>query len=254
MDPFGDSHLRQLAEEMKLKQQYLKDYIINYGYDADDFNHYMSYQREGGENLDNWTLDELSQCIRDYYTYVEQQNPAGYQQENPNQEYAQQEQKIVAQEPKQATNSSEGKYQGESQSDGDQEIKQYTEADFEDLKAKNTPESRLFVQTGVLEKTPLSNKRITVRVIDGSLKSGGIFSASYLLFKINVEPIGWSIFRKDQDFYFLRKILLRDFPYVIIPPLPIKKKKESEKSIKKREKYLTRFMQGIMRSEDLKSS
>jgi len=86
MDPFGDSHLRQLAEEMKLKQQYLKDYIINYGYDADDFNHYMSYQREGGEVLDNWTLDELSQCIRDYYTYVEQQNPAGYQQENPNQE------------------------------------------------------------------------------------------------------------------------------------------------------------------------
>lgn len=51
----------------------------------------------------------------------------------------------------------------------------------------------------------------------------------------------------------MRKILSRDFPYVIIPPLPIKKKKETEKSIKKREKYLTRFMQGIMRSEELKS-
>jgi hypothetical protein len=35
-----------------------------------------------------------------------------------------------------------------------------------------------------MEKTALSNKRITARVIEGSLKQGGIFSASYLLFKV----------------------------------------------------------------------
>ena len=48
-------------------------------------------------------------------------------------------------------------------------------------------------------------------------------------------------------------MLLKAFPYVIVPPLPIKKKKETEQSIKRREKYLTRFMQAIMRSEELKS-
>lgn len=130
----------------------------------------------------------------------------------------------------------------------------YTEADFEDLKASNTPTARLFVQTVKIDPTPLNDKRIQVRVIDGSLKSGGIFSASYLLFTVVVEPIGWKIQRKDQDFYFLRKILLKEFPYMIIPPLPIKKKKETDKSIRRREKYLSRFMQAIMRSEDLKSS
>ena len=92
-----------------------------------------------------------------------------------------------------------------------------------------------------------------MRVLEGSIKSGGIFSASYLLFTIQVDPIGWKIQRKDQDFYFLRKMLLKEFPYIIIPPLPTKKKKETEKSIKRREIYLTRFMQGIMRSEELKS-
>lgn len=51
----------------------------------------------------------------------------------------------------------------------------------------------------------------------------------------------------------LRKVLLREFPFMIIPPLPAKKKKESEKSIRRREKYLLRFLQGIMRSEELKS-
>jgi len=49
-------------------------------------------------------------------------------------------------------------------------------------------------------------------------------------------------------------MLTKEFPYIIVPALPMKKKKETEKSIKRREKYLTRFMQGIMRSEELKSS
>ena len=105
------------------------------------------------------------------------------------------------------------------------ELPTYTEADFEDLKAPNTPASRLFVNTTKIEPTALNNKRITVRVLDGSIRSGGIFSASYLLFTIQVDPIGWKIQRKDQDFYFLRKMLIKEFPYMIIPPLPAKKLK-----------------------------
>ena len=115
------------------------------------------------------------------------------------------------------------------------------------------PAPRKFVPTPVMEPTPLNNKRIQVRVNEGEIKSGGIFSASYLHYKISIEPLGWSIYRKDQDFYFLRRMLVKAFPYIIVPPLPVKKKKESAKSIKRREKYLTRFMQGIMRSEELKS-
>lgn len=60
--------------------------------------------------------------------------------------------------------------------------------------------------------------------------------------------------RKDADFYFLRKILVKNFPYMIVPPLPNKKKKESEKSIKRREKYLSRFLQGVVRCEQFKSN
>ena len=101
----------------------------------------------------------------------------------------------------------------------------YTEADFEDIKASNAPQSRLFVTTTKIEPTPLNNKRIQIRVNEGSLKAGGIFSSSYLLYTIQVDPIGWKIQRKDQDFYFLRKMLLKEFPYIIVPPLPLNKKK-----------------------------
>jgi len=49
-------------------------------------------------------------------------------------------------------------------------------------------------------------------------------------------------------------MLLKEFPYIIVPPLPLNKKKQSDKSIKRREIYLSRFLQGIMRCEELKSS
>lgn len=88
---------------------------------------------------------------------------------------------------------------------------------------------------------------------EGAVKSGGMFSSSYLQYRVSVDPIGWSVQRKDQDFYFLRKYLLKVHPYLLIPPLPPKKKKDTERFIRRRERYLTRFLQALSRCEELKS-
>ena len=81
---------------------------------------------------------------------------------------------------------------GYSESDSS-EPRAYSDADFEDLKAPNAPQSRLFVPTTKIEPSPLNNKRINIRVTEGLLKSGGVFSASYLLFTVHCEPVGWTI-------------------------------------------------------------
>ena len=112
---------------------------------------------------------------------------------------------------------------------------------------------RMFVPTSIIEPTLLNSKRIKIRVTEGSVKHGGLFAANYVLYKITTEPLGWGILRKDMDFYQLRKILLKQHPYMIIPPLPVKKKKEADKSIRRREKYFTRFLQALCRSEEIKS-
>lgn len=70
MDPFNDQ-LAQMAKDQSTKQQYIKDYVIAYGYDIDDFNTYLGFQKENGEDLTNWTVDELSQIIHSYYSYVD---------------------------------------------------------------------------------------------------------------------------------------------------------------------------------------
>lgn len=246
-----------MASEMQEKKSYIQQYIADYGYDEQNFQEYMAYAREGGDNLDNWTLDELSGCIRDYYAYCDPNYNDGEQNDQ-----LQKTPSVLNRESSQLPNIAEmnnameraadGSAQPQAADAGKSEV--LDEAEFEDLKAKNRPQSRLFAPTASIEPTPLNNRRIQARVTEGTLKAGGLFQSNYLQYTVRVEPLGWSIVRKDQDFYFLRKMLLKNYPYIIIPPLPIKKKKESDKSIRRREKYLSRFMQGIMRCEELKGS
>lgn len=76
-----------------------------------------------------------------------------------------------------------------------------------------------------------------MRVSEGLIKEGGIFSVNYITYKIETSPLGYEIRRKDADFLFLRKILCKSFPHIIVPPLPLKAPKPNPKYIKKREKY-----------------
>lgn len=55
-------------------------------------------------------------------------------------------------------NNAEGTEAGKPQ--GAAAPKELSDADFEDLKAKNRPQARLFAPTGKIEPTALNNKRI----------------------------------------------------------------------------------------------
>ena len=68
------------------------------------------------------------------------------------------------------------------------------------------------------------------------------------------EGVSYEVRRKDADFHFLRRHLLRCFPHIIIPPCPKEQPKLMADRIKRREKYYTRFLQAIARCEELKTN
>ncbi len=117
---------------------------------------------------------------------------------------------------------------------------------------------KTYVQTKRCQdmQTAISFKRIDIQTCDGLVKEGGIFSASYPTYKIiTTGPgISFEVRRKDADFLFLRKHLAKCFPHIIVPPCPKDQPKLLADRIKKREKYYTRYLQAIMRSEELKTS
>jgi hypothetical protein len=75
-----------------------------------------------------------------------------------------------------------------------------------------------------------------MRVHSCEVKKGGFFSSDFLLYTIDTTPTKWVSKRKDVDFFTLRKILARQFPHIIIPPLPAKSTKWTKKALEKREK------------------
>jgi hypothetical protein len=53
-------------QEQKKKQNYLKDNIITNGYDAQDFAEFIENEKEGGIDINNWTLEELETIVQIY--------------------------------------------------------------------------------------------------------------------------------------------------------------------------------------------
>lgn len=89
---------------------------------------------------------------------------------------------------------------------------------------------------------PWLNLRITTKVPRYEIKKGGFFSADYCMFLVETELHKAKrervrVFRKDADFYTLRKFLRTQFPYMLVPPLPSVNKSLSEKVVGKRQRF-----------------
>ena len=103
--------------------------------------------------------------------------------------------------------------------------------------------------------TPLNFKKISISVSDGLVKEAGLFAGSYISYRVKTDPLGYDVRRRDSDFGVLRKILARQFPNIVVAPCSgIPPVKNVPKLIEKRERYYRRFMQTLIKSEELKSS
>ena len=63
--------------------------------------------------------------------------------------------------------------------------------------------------------------------------------AQSLMVVMHTYPFGWKVQRLDQDFISLREYLIKKFPQVIIPPLPMvnQKKALTTKQLQKKKVY-----------------
>ena len=111
-----------------------------------------------------------------------------------------------------------------------------------------------YVPTRKSEKTSLSeHRRVHAVVSDGLLKDNGFFFANYVTFKVDTSPLDYSVRRKEADFYSLRTYLLKRFPNMFIPPLVPYKKKTEKKSLRRKQRYFTRFLNSVLYNPELRA-
>ena len=57
--------------DLEQKEQYIQQYIVDYGYKTQDYLKYLAKQKINGDKLESWSLNELAQSMHNYYGHVE---------------------------------------------------------------------------------------------------------------------------------------------------------------------------------------
>ena len=207
------------------KQNLLQTEIIEKNYDKTAFINFCLSKKENGDDLNNWSLEELTQIVKDFVKYHNQDNNTDSKQNN----------------------------QG-----GEEEIK--TE-NLEKIEKFNAEEHKNFKDIKIncrkLEKTQLNNNELKITVKNPKEIEGGVFGKNYIVYEVQTDPFGWVVERRYSDFDWLRKLLQKFFPSFNVPPLPNKKmgnKRFTDAFIAKRMKFLNLFINNVVQSESFKAS
>ena len=212
-------------KDLKRKQDLLKREIIDKNYDKTSFINFCLTKKENGDDLNNWTLGELTIVI---CQFLAKQEKSEIKQDNNNIKLENDELK----------------------KENIENLEKFNLDAYQNCKEK-------IINCRKLEETQLNKNKIIITIRNPKEVDGGVFGKKYILYEVLTNPLGWVVYRRYSDFDSLRKLISKQFPSFYIPPLPDKKlgnKNFDQNFIEKRMKLLNLFINNLVQSESFKAS
>ena len=122
---------------------------------------------------------------------------------------------------------------------------------------QSPPKTKFDIICKKSEKTVLNDKEIKVVIQNPKTSEKSLLSSQFTIYEVCTESMHWLVHRRYSDFDWLRTILCKFYPRILIPPIPGKKvgnRRFEQDFIDKRMKFLQIFIDGLMKNEELKSS
>ena len=239
-------------EERESKQKLLNQEITNKNYNQIDFINFCLSKKENGDNIDNWTMEELLVLIKDF----KKNNISQDEEFNINNNLDNDNDNFTEyKEFEDDTINIENEIEKKNEKEKKERQKQKSEKKHKSKKKKEKVEK--IIKCKILEKTELNNKNIVINIKDPIEIDGGLFSKNYIAYTVETQPLGWKVQRRYNDFDLLRKLLIKHFPFYKVSPLPNKKispKRFEKDFISKRMNYLNSFINNIIKNETFKAS
>ena len=329
----------QQQDQLQLKQSLLQSEIIEKNYDQMEFLNFCTSQKENGDDLNNWSYEELKTCVANFqenvlkkesdtkksslnfflsnakqnvppsqpqipqqnmqnisntsipnqnqniynnqpyqnYSPYQQQNqsynpniPQNYQQYSTYQQYNPQTQGqyqipnnsmqgIPSQTP--VAIQSVTSLNPLQQMLNSEKMQQKINTDIQNVNLEHNPQTPPKKKFEIIckksEKTILNDKEIKVLIQNPKTSEKSLLSSQYTIYEVCTESMHWLVHRRYSDFDWLRNILSKFFPRILIPPIPGKKvgnRRFEQDFIEKRMKFLQIFIDKVMQNETLKSS
>ena len=228
-------------KDLERKQSYLREEIIDQGYDPSDFNLFMcNIRKEENIDLNNWTFEELQNVVINYkesQTSNEKEIEEGKgEEENNNNE-------IQNDDNNNNTNNNEEILEN---ADSDISQKNFQKVNPFDLYQKKNSCKKL-------EKNDLTDREdLRVKVTDPVKINPGFFSLNYFQYKVTTYPLNYEVTRKLSDFIFLNEKLPLIHPVIYTPLFPIFHYGVKDDSPKKL-RYITNYMNLLLENKFFRS-
>ena len=237
-------------DQLLQKQELLKSEIVSKNYDGNKFLKFCLDKKENGDDMNNWTYDELKQCVDDFIESQNTNNNSLKKNNDLNNNKDIEEEKLDEIDNTKSNTESKEKIE-ENKNDY---IIVENDANIKDIKFFDSKINELSCK--LLEKSILNNKEIKVTIKNPKTNEKRL-SSTYVTYEVFTEPSCWSVRRRYSDFTLLRQILCKYYPKMLIPPLPEKKlgnKRFKPDFIERRMKFLQIFIDDVIKNESFKAN
>ena len=258
-----------MSDEEHQKQIYLRENILDKGYDGEDFASFLiSKKGEEGVNLKNWSLDELKSAVQEFIIIQSQKfNQINSIQNNYN-IYPNVINNMILNNNINTTINNNGNdfefIQQQSQS-MPLNFPMFNNSDNNNSK-NNIYQNDIYgiTDTEIIncltqEKNDLAKfDNIKIEISLGEKKPGTFFSKAYQTYVITIPTLNLKVVRRYSDFEWFRSILINLFPGRVIPPIPKKNKiggdRFNEEFLEKRTRTLEKFLNLLLEDPSIKTS
>ena len=265
-----------MIETEEAKQNYLRENILDKGYDAEDFASFLKSKKgELGVKLGLWTLSELKLAVQEYIL----KNPLNNKMQGNNNF-----QNIFQNPLFQNMNIPQGMnfpnmnmLFNNGLMNNNINIDPNLINNLQNMNLNNiNNENNFFNAQGepidiygitqnetlvclISDKNALSNyDNVKIEIALGEKKTGSLFSKSYQTYEISVPLLNLKVIRRYSDFEWLRQTLVSMFTSSVIPPIPKKNKiggdRFKEQFLEKRTRTLEKFLNLLLQDPNIKSS
>ncbi len=232
-----------MFDDTEKKQFYLRENILNKGYNAEEFMNYLKAKKgEKGLDLRNWDRWELEKAVTQFIALKKFNSKINL--------------------PQRPNTSGDGLDNIFTNNSNDDENKN-DEKDSEDNKNKSLNEKykeylntqmKLAIEpewakTNFPDTTELTDAYgVEIKLSSPEKIEGGIFGKSYVTYLLETNPFGFQVRKRYSDFEWLRNILSSQYPACIMPPLCKKNfgDRFNDRLVHKRSRLLQKFMEGIL--------
>ena len=268
-----------MIETEEAKQNYLRENILDKGYDAEDFASFLKSKKgELGVKLGLWTLSELKLAVQEYIL----KNPLNNKMQGNNnfqnifQNPLFQNMNIPNMPPGMNFPNMNILFNN-GLMNNNLNIDPNLINNLQNMNLNNVNnENNFFNAQGepidiygitqnetlvclISDKNALSNyDNVKIEIALGEKKTGSLFSKSYQTYEISVPLLNLKVIRRYSDFEWLRQTLVSMFTSSVIPPIPKKNKiggdRFKEQFLEKRTRTLEKFLNLLLQDPNIKSS